>query len=535
MRLRSHQCVKRFVSPSSFVFAAVLVTVASIVYLTAVDRPVPHARAVQPAEASEPSFTREENATVPATTLPPRADAQSARQATTLFSAPAKSAGPRLDPRSTQIIKASTAGQSHEGRTAVLDPRSVTDLVALRQDDPVRIPLMDGDAVAGVVRLVQAGGDGWVRIGGELTGGRIGSFALAARGGEATGVIQLKRERLAYQLESQADGRLVMIEKRLSDVVCEPLPRMENEAPRAAAAAGPQAAVPILNSRPAAVSQLYLDFDGETVTDPAWNNGQTIVAPAFNLSSVDITTIFERVKDDWWPFNINVTTDVAKYNSAPVKKRMRVIVTPNDAAAPGAGGVAYLFSFSQAGSSFSNTIPCWVFNSSVVGISEAISHELGHTMGLRHDGRTTPSEAYYLGHGSGATGWCPIMGAGYYKSCVQWSKGEYTAANNQEDDLAIISGGANAFGYIADDSGGTPATAVVLTITGGSGAVNQVGTIERTNDVDLYSFATTGGTVILNAQPATPSPDYWSRLALRCCRGWRAKYPSQAKASPVAH
>ena len=28
---------------------------------------------------------------------------------------------------------------------------------------------------------------------------------------------------------------------------------------------------------------------------------------------------------------------------------------------------------------------------------------------------------YYKGHG----GWAPIMGVGYYKAVVQWSKGEY--------------------------------------------------------------------------------------------------------------
>jgi serralysin len=44
--------------------------------------------------------------------------------------------------------------------------------------------------------------------------------------------------------------------------------------------------------------------------------------------------------------------------------------------------------------------------------AEAISHEVGHTLGLSHDGRITPSEGYYAGHGSGDTGWAPIMGVG---------------------------------------------------------------------------------------------------------------------------
>jgi hypothetical protein len=61
-------------------------------------------------------------------------------------------------------------------------------------------------------------------------------------------------------------------------------------------------------------------------------------------------------------------------------------------------------------------------------VAEAISHEAGHNMGLSHDG--TASVGYYQGHGSGATGWAPIMGVGYYQALVQWSKGEYSGANN---------------------------------------------------------------------------------------------------------
>lgn len=54
--------------------------------------------------------------------------------------------------------------------------------------------------------------------------------------------------------------------------------------------------------------------------------------------------------------------------------------------------------------------------------AEAISHKVGHTLGLSHDGRITPSEEYYGGHGSGDTGWASIMGVGYYQNLPSGAK-----------------------------------------------------------------------------------------------------------------
>ena len=90
-------------------------------------------------------------------------------------------------------------------------------------------------------------------------------------------------------------------------------------------------------------------------------------------------------------------------------------------------------------------------------IAEAAAHECGHTLGLLHDGTTAGTE-YYAGHGTGATGWAPIMGNSYYQSLTQWSKGEYNLANNTEDDLAVISAGRRAADR-ADDYPDTSANA----------------------------------------------------------------------------
>ncbi len=421
-----------------------------------------------------------------------------AQAPTNLFTLSGPTTGQAIVPGSAPATSAQRAGLKPAGRVTSLAKPSFSVLSTIGKGARVRLPVAQGQAVEGVVNLVRRE-NGNLRVAGSLAGASGGSFALSTSGTQVSGLIQLPGAGLAYRVAPSGATGAALREMLLSEVVCANLPRMQNEAP-AVRSIG-QAAVPILNSRPSAVAQIYLDFDGETVTDPLWNGGKTIVAPSFNLSDATINSIFLRVQEDFWPFNINLTTDVAKYNSAPVGKRMRCIITPNDAAGPGSGGVAYLQSFSKAGTGpFTSNIPCWVFNGGVVGISEAISHEIGHTLSLSHDGRelpTTGHEEYFGGHGSGATTWCPIMGASYSVKVSQWSKGEYQFANNQQDDLAIISGSANGFGYAADEAGNTTATAAKLNVSVGN--VNQSGAITQNSDVDFYSFLTTGGTITINA------------------------------------
>jgi len=191
------------------------------------------------------------------------------------------------------------------------------------------------------------------------------------------------------------------------------------------------------------------------------------------------------------------------------------------------GGIAFVGSFNSRRDN-----PTFVFQSNlgglsgaVNGISEAISHEVGHTMGLDHDGliqfNTTTGvqvpnweQTYYPGHGSGVNSWGPIMGAAFSRSMTQWSSGEYFSgplsrdpnpdtgrrhyqyeANNsvpfgsgaQQDDLSIIVGG-NGFGYRVDDYGDTLATATPLTEVTPS-SFYDTGIITKRTDLDWFSFS----------------------------------------------
>ncbi|WP_216905048.1 zinc-dependent metalloprotease, partial [Synechococcus sp. CCY 9618] len=83
-----------------------------------------------------------------------------------------------------------------------------------------------------------------------------------------------------------------------------------------------------------------------------------------------------------------------------------------------------------------------VFNRGDYSAAATASHEVGHTLGLTHDG--AGSTEYYAGHGgTGPTSWGTILGAPYLgddENLTQWSKGEYYGANNSQDDLAVITG-----------------------------------------------------------------------------------------------
>lgn len=281
-----------------------------------------------------------------------------------------------------------------------------------------------------------------------------------------------------------------------------------------------------LHSLPGATKVIYLDFDGHTTSGTSWNStftgGANIVSapyeadnPAttgtFSTKELDnIYYIWQRVAEDYLPFNVDVTTQdpgvEALRNAGGTDQNwgVRVVISPTNWFDSNAGGVAYLGSFN-----WSSDTPCWAFtqqlgNGSEKPVAEAISHEAGHTLGLAHDGRTDGT-AYYQGHGTEPMAWAPIMGVGYYKSVTQWSKGEYPLANQLQDDLAIITTGYGV-SYRPDDHGNTTSTASPLTVTNGT-TLSGKGIIERTTDIDVFSFSTSGGQVSVNITGGLRGPN----------------------------
>lgn len=255
--------------------------------------------------------------------------------------------------------------------------------------------------------------------------------------------------------------------------------------------------VPAFNSLPGAVAVAYLDMDGQVVSGTQWAGGSTINARGVVgvLTDAQMLEVCRRTAEDYSPFQINVTTEEKVYLSAPSNRRIRCVITPDNEWFGTAGGVAYLNSFTWTGDT-----PCWVFSDQLASssryIAEAASHEIGHTLSLSHDGRISPSEAYYQGHGSGEVGWAPIMGVGYYKLLVQWSRGEYLSASNTENDLNKITT-LNGFGYRVDQVSNSIVSATPL--SGSSGTRTASGILETTGDQDVFSFSTVGGSSTFSA------------------------------------
>lgn len=268
---------------------------------------------------------------------------------------------------------------------------------------------------------------------------------------------------------------------------------------------------PALSSLPGSNRVIYIDFNGHTITGTAWNSGanQTVnVTPydtdgdASTFSAAEnavITETWQRIAEDYAPFDVNVTTvdpgpDAINRSSLTDQAYgARLLIDPTSwyQSGCGCGGVAYVGVFDSANNGYHQ--PALVFTQGVgngaKNIAEAGSHEVGHNLGLSHDG--TSAVGYYRGHGA----WAPIMGVGYNRAISQWSKGEYADANQRQDDLVVM--GQNGAAAKAADHGTTIATATAITP-----GVTTTGVTTTAADVDHFRVQLAAGSHTFTASPA---------------------------------
>lgn len=281
------------------------------------------------------------------------------------------------------------------------------------------------------------------------------------------------------------------------------------------------------SSLPGAPVTVYLEFSGRTETSAEWqtqiqDGSSSIVTPAFDLDNdpssfsaserTRIEEIYERVAEDFRPFNINVTTVLpADFVNS---EDLLITIGGNGSWRNDPGRYIALEG------SFSNVnLPqsAFVFSRNHNGlggdleynIASSVSQSIAVAMGLEvhRQGNGVPIEgdaevAPILGDS--------IVGADGVNTNPNslrdiWQLAPGNDGTTLQDDLAEIVGNPNVE-YRVDDYENTLLGATGITIGPGTESVD--GVIERSNDVDVFSFtaAPTFGTIRLSTTNLTNSP-----------------------------
>ena len=286
----------------------------------------------------------------------------------------------------------------------------------------------------------------------------------------------------------------------------------------------------LLHSRAGAAKVIYLDFKGHVTTGTSWNTtyaaGANITTPAFDTDGSPTTfsaseqaviqEVWKRVSEDYAAWDVDVTTEdpglesIRRTSTSDAKYGVRCVIGGSSSQWLGsaAGGVAYVGSFGQsvATTNTTNDVPAFIFpqelSNNAKYIAEAAAHEIGHTLGLYHSSQTNGNE-YYAGHAD----WAPIMGVGYYKNVVQWTKGDYPLSNNTQDQIYLIT---LRVPRLTDEHGSTATTASVVsgqTLVAG-------GVISDRSDTDWFKITAGQGVVNVNGLAAYPSANLKLSLSL---------------------
>ncbi len=269
--------------------------------------------------------------------------------------------------------------------------------------------------------------------------------------------------------------------------------------------------VPAHSSLPGAPAYLYLDFDGTNQfhgSTPPEDESYDLDGDPTTFSPFEqqvMAEVWSHVADAFSPFNLNVTTvDPGPADNVAGKTLNILIGGPQ----PGStGGGAFQGSFITPGLNWA-----FVYSGQPAATAEIAIHEAGHSFNLGHQASFDAAGNIVAEYRfeSGPVG--PIMGAGAIGRNL-WSDGPVNQfPKRQQDDMAIIAGTRNGFGYRPDDHGDTAATATSVPIASGSGVVS--GVLHYHTEQDWFTFNWPGGPLSITAEGAPHGPLFLSTLQL---------------------
>ena len=304
------------------------------------------------------------------------------------------------------------------------------------------------------------------------------------------------------------------------DVVVERPPSLDLT-PLAGASAARRAAFPTvpdvttLHSRPGSAHTIFLDFDGADLARTQWATLQATttssVATAADLDgapgrgSAELATIelvWREVAEDFAPFDVDVTTQQPSADALsrsgdgdPTYGTTVVFASDNWVRRWCGGCTGASYADVYGGSATDPWRTALVFPDVLVRqaaglpvevvariLGTTASHEVGHQLGLSHDGLTGASPLGATPYNPGNRPWGPIMGA-TANPLTRWAGPAAPYTNNREDDLAVIG---RQLGLVPDE---TP----LLPLLPGA---RTRGVISTTTDQDTYTIVPVRKTVV---------------------------------------